>query len=379
MKLLYLHDQYYNEEKANIIQVISMCKAFSELGINVTLALLNSGIDETELSNRIRLGFDVNHALGVVLIPTYFKRTRVGRYLGTVSVGKILNQEKPDICYLRSPVFLKRCMDSGISTFFESHTAKLHNRIQYLDKKWRNLIVESSKKFNFIKLIAISEALRNYWISHGMEKRKIIALHDGFNPSFYSKPLTISEARKKLNIQSEKKVVVYAGSLYPDREIETVLALAEKFDNALFWVIGGPEEYKNSYKELAAKGGITNIEFLGKMEHRNIPDYLYAADILLAIWSKNVPTMNYCSPMKVFEYMAAGRIIVAHAFPTIREVLSDSKTALLVDPYSNDDLFHKMEKALNLKYPSLMASQARDEAFHNYSWHARAKKILSYT
>ena len=56
------------------------------------------------------------------------------------------------------------------------------------------------------------------------------------------------------------------------------------------------------------------------------------------IWTDKTNTMNYCSPLKLFEYMAAGRIIVGHDFPTISEVLTNNETALLVPPDSFEAL-----------------------------------------
>jgi glycosyltransferase involved in cell wall biosynthesis len=141
-------------------------------------------------------------------------------------------------------------------------------------------------------------------------------------------------------------------------------------------IIGGPDKQRLYYQKMAAEKELTNIEFIGRIEHKRIPDYLYASDVLLAIWSEKVPTINYCSPLKVFEYMASGRIIVAHSFPTIKEVLTHGETALLADPYSADDLLKKLQKGLSLEYPSTIAEQARLLAFEKYSWTIRAKKIL---
>jgi glycosyltransferase involved in cell wall biosynthesis len=65
--------------------------------------------------------------------------------------------------------------------------------------------------------------------------------------------------------------------------------------------------------------------------------------VLLALWSKKVPTINYCSPLKIFEYMASGRIMVAHGFPTIKEVIKHNKNGLLARPDDFNDLVEKRE------------------------------------
>ena len=74
--------------------------------------------------------------------------------------------------------------------------------------------------------------------------------------------------------------------------------------------------------------------------------------------------------------MAANRIIVGHGFPTIKEVLIDGKTAYLANPESFDELSGKLEKALNDKYPSKIADNARKLVLKHFTWKRRASAIL---
>ena len=109
----------------------------------------------------------------------------------------------------------------------------------------------------------------------------------------------------------------------------------------------------------------------------DIPDYLQAADVLLMLFTWDVPTIRYCSPLKVFEYMAAGRPIVGEAYPTITEVLKHNQTALLAKPGDFEDLCKNLKVALSGDGTSQMARLAREKAFNKYSWEIRAKSILS--
>ena len=109
-----------------------------------------------------------------------------------------------------------------------------------------------------------------------------------------------------------------------------------------------------------------------------IPDYLYASDILLALWSSKVPTINYCSPLKIFEYMAAGRTIIAHNFPTIREVLENEMDSLLCEPDNFDSLRSSLNKALNDKKNSDYGLRARKKAFKLYAWDKRVSELIRF-
>jgi glycosyltransferase involved in cell wall biosynthesis len=182
--------------------------------------------------------------------------------------------------------------------------------------------------------------------------------------------------RKKLHLPLDKKIVLYTGSLYANRGIDNILKLAKLFPQVYFLVIGGPEKQKNDYIKSALIQKTKNIRFLGYIPHFKVKDYLIAADVLLMIWSKEVKTINYCSPLKVFEYMASGRIIVGHAFPTIKEVLTDGETAYLTNPDSFDELQMKISLALAQNYPNSMAQTAQRLALNKYSWKVRAQTIL---
>ena len=94
------------------------------------------------------------------------------------------------------------------------------------------------------------------------------------------------------------------------------------------------------------------------------------------IWSKDVPTINYCSPMKVFEYMSSGNLIVGHGFITIKEILTDGKNAYLADPDSYHELSAKLKIALNEIGQTDIGLKARRLAKANYSWDKRAKTII---
>ncbi len=74
--------------------------------------------------------------------------------------------------------------------------------------------------------------------------------------------------------------------------------------------------------------------------------------------------------------MAAGRIIVGYAFPTIEEILVDGETALLANPGNYRELENKLAEALTIRYPSKMVQKARNLALVDYSWERRAQNIL---
>jgi len=376
MKLLYLHDSDVASEKANIIQALHMCYAFSVAGVNVILAVPDRGYSLDSIKDSIM--YKMNKEL-IFSIITYPKVTVMGRFSligGFLGVRKIIKEENTDYCFLRNPIFLNVTVKSNIPTVFESHNSLLHNKYKTFDLILRKNLIKNSKSDKLIKFITISSALAEIWKSRGVPGEKIITLHDGVDSNSVATIPNQQKLRKRLNLPLQRKIVLYAGSLYPNRGIENILKLAKLFPQALFLILGGPVERRSFYIEASRDHNINNILFLGYIPHHRVKDYLFAADVLLMIWTEKVKTINFCSPLKMFEYMASGRIIVGHSFPTIREILTDKKNAYLADPNSFENLQMKLRLALKQRYPNSIAQEARRLVLSKYTWKARVQTIL---
>ena len=378
MQLVYLHDNKITSEMANMVQVVSMCDAFASKGVNVELVTpyFKEKIDNPheylscrfEMENRLDLSFYSK-------IKIFNRLDILGSYFG---IRKYLNKKKnkASLYFTRSPLIFSLLANKKLPVIYEAHNSKIHNNIKFFDRYWSKKVIEASQMSSCLAFIPISEKLGDFWREKGVPPQKILPLHDGFNNRMFKEKIPENEARIKLNLPLEKRIVTYTGSLYPNREIENIIELAKYFSKELFIVAGGPQENADLYQSFAKEKKINNINFIGPVEHRKIPLYLFASDVLLAMWSEKVPTINYCSPLKVFEYMAAGRIIVAHAFPTIKEVIRHEENGLLVIPGDFKDLVEKTNIALNNTNLKSIEKQARAEAFENYTWIKRVAKIL---
>ena len=378
MKLLFLHSVALYSGKANALQVLHMCRAYSELGIDVTLAVpARKAVGQEEL--RAAAEAQIGQPIGFRIQP-YRKFNFGGRFNeigGLWGAQRLLQSQTADLCVTRSPAYVPLTIRRGIPTVFEAHNSILHDN-PILNRLRSAKLLRNCQREELVAFVAISSALAKFWSEAGVPKEKVIALHDGVDFEQFRNAPRRGAIRKKLGLHADRKIVVYTGSLYADRDIDGILELAKAFPHTRFVVVGGPDEKARSFAAGAAGKGIANIEFTGRVPHARVKDYLFAADILLMVWSRRVRTMNYCSPLKVFEYMAAGRTIVGHGFPTIREVLTHGKDALLCDPDSFDDLCGKLSQALAMPTENAMADAARDLVRREYSWATRAKRLISH-
>jgi glycosyltransferase involved in cell wall biosynthesis len=378
MRLLYLHHVPLTTQSANIIQVLHMCQTFQSLGVDVVLSVpWVAGRTDCEMRDLIENELGEPIKFTVRSYPQYTIRGRfatLGCYWG---VREILQSTgNVDVCFVRNPFLARLALRSGMKTVYESHDERLHPTSSFMNMLYMKMLLADVQSPGLVQFIAISGALADIWRKRGVPARKILVLHDGVSSHHYQSAKSLLEARSALGIRTDTKLVVYAGSLYEDRQIEVVLRLARVFSNVTFMVIGGPDHQKEWYDSIVRREALGNVVFVGRVPHQHVREYLFAADVLLMLWSSEVPTIHVCSPLKVFEYMASGRVIVGHAFPTITEVLVDGETAFLATPANEKELEKKLATALSLTYPNLLAQKAREIALTQYSWEARASRIL---
>lgn len=361
-----------------LLQVFSMCNAFVSAGYKVTLAMQkNAGFKnnaEEFINNTFKDGIDFE----VTTWNQKCKKLFINRVMVKRSIIQIVTQNKPDMIFTRDVFILNALTKFNVPLIFESHNARLHTRHAILHRFLEKRLLRVARSPNFQCLFSISEALSKYWRQKGIPRKKLFAWHDGFEASIFEKKIGKDAAKSKLNLSIDKTIVTYTGGLYPDREIENIVYLAKEFPDVEFLVIGGPEKNRQHFQRMSQEKSVFNINFMGFVKHNLIPYYLYASDILLALWSSKVPTINYCSPLKIFEYMATGRTIVAHDFPTIREVLENEKDSILCEPDNFYSLKSALSKALIEQNTSNYGKVARDKAFRLYSWDNRVRKLLEF-
>jgi glycosyltransferase involved in cell wall biosynthesis len=178
------------------------------------------------------------------------------------------------------------------------------------------------------------------------------------------------EARKKLDLDQNKKYAVYTGHLYSWKGVDTLAEAATLLphDTQVLFV-GGREDDIRNFRERYQE--VKNIRLVGFRPHHEIPLWQCAADVLvLPNTAKEAISAHYTSPMKLFEYLASGRPIVASRIPSITEILSE-EDATLVLPDDAEALLQGILTALStpVKPRTTLA---------DHSWQMRAERVRSF-
>ena len=177
---------------------------------------------------------------------------------------------------------------------------------------------------------------------------------------------------------NSEPIVAYAGHLYPWKGVDVLLEALALVPNARGLIVGGhaAEPDLGRLQALAQQLGISDrVTFTGMVDPARVPELLRRASVLALPNPASAISTRFTSPLKLFEYLAAGRAIVASDLPSIREILHDGVDGLLVAPGDANDLADALRRLLG--DPALAAQLARAAfaAAPQYSWDRRAEKL----
>jgi glycosyltransferase involved in cell wall biosynthesis len=189
------------------------------------------------------------------------------------------------------------------------------------------------------------------------------------------------DARKQRRLP-ERLTVGYTGHLYPGRGMDLLVELAARFPALQFLWVGGREADVDRWRQRLRQNQIDNITLTGFVPNRELPGYQAAMDILLMPYERVIEgssggnSADYCSPMKMFEYLAAGRAIISSDLPVLHEVLNDD-LAVFCPPEELDPWAAALEElVLDPARRRALGDRAR-QAAAAYTWQARALTSLA--
>jgi glycosyltransferase involved in cell wall biosynthesis len=175
-----------------------------------------------------------------------------------------------------------------------------------------------------------------------------------------------------------KPVVAYAGHLYAWKGVDVLLDVIAAVPEVEGLIAGGHEAEPDlaRLKSRAASLGIQErVKFTGMVLPSQVGALLRSADVLVLPNPPSAISTRFTSPLKLFEYMAASRPIVASDLPAIREVLDDNVTALLVPAGDAPGIAAAVRRLIADRGLGDRLARAAAHAVPDYSWDRRAERI----
>jgi len=188
------------------------------------------------------------------------------------------------------------------------------------------------------------------------------------------------ESRRQLGFE-DKLTVGFTGHIYPGRGADLLFELAKRMPDVNFLWVGGKPDEVDYWRAQLVDAGASNVTMTGFVENSRLPLYQSAADVLLMPYGRSISASSgqniakVINPMKMFDYMAAGRAIISADLPVIHEVLNE-KNAVFCVP-DNADAWERTLREILSDEPRRLAlgEQARRDVA-GYTWVARAERAL---
>jgi len=377
-KLLYLSNLRLPTEKAYGIQIAEMCSAFAGIGLEVLLAYPYRKNPHRDFFNYY--GIKKNFKIKVIPAVDFYLSGSLDKI--SVVVKSFISAlflafyglfSGADFIYSRDewPIYFLSFFKNNL--IFEAH------RFSPKRKSFYNRFKKKG-----VRVVVISEAIKKDFVKFGFPVSILVA-HDGVDMDLFDVDIPKEEARSKTNLPKDQKIIMYAGHLFDWKGADVLLEVARNFEfrisdfekkgGILFVFVGGTEYDLKQFKKKAE--GLSNTLILGQKPHKEMPLFLKAADILVLPNSASNKISSYTSPLKLFEYMASGRPIVASNLESIGEILNQNN-AILVKPDDNLDLSNGIIKALEHQDICNQISAKGLEDVKNYTWQKRAERIGAY-
>lgn len=375
MKIVAIAGSTIPSDTANSMQVMKACSALAQLGHELTLIV--PGNPQSSVINRKSSVVNLKSHYGLQTDFPIEWLSSSSRRLFTWQSVRRARALKPDLLYTWFPQSAVFGLLYKLPVVFEIHIQPTGLLGPAWHRAFANL--RGQKRLASITRALVDMLERGY--NMRLKSDEVVIAPNGVDlERFTSLPDPVT-ARRQLSLR-EASTVMCTGHLYAGRGADLFLALAKSIPHAHFVWVGGRPEDVNTWKHRAETESISNITFTGFIPNGDLPLYQAAADVLLMPYSRSImgssgtaDSASVASPMKMFEYMAAGRAIVTADLPVIREVLNE-KNAVFCRPDEIEDWRLEIEALLMDEARRVeLGKQARRDV-EGYTWLAREERVL---
>lgn len=365
--IVYMSASVLPSTAANSVHVMKMSSAFARVGLNVTLIGLHENLNDFS-SSELRQAYGVSDNFRIQLLPRKSLLNFKLRYaLGILMGGWV---PPSTTIYTRVPKIAALAARLGRKCVLE-----LHYPPSFVNQVFVRYHLNAPSGG---MIVVITETLKQRLVHMlGIEADKVIVAPDGADTFPYNIQPALAH--------SERCRVGYLGHLYPGKGMEVIKELAPRFPQADFIIVGGTEEDLQRWK--TETYDLENIRFIGRVDHAETLAWLRSFDIALLPNQRRVSASGgggdigrWTSPLKAFEYMAAGLPIIASDLENLREILIDGETAFLCPP-TDVEIWDSALRRL-ITDPELrqqIGDKAKRVFEENYTWERRARMIMSHT
>ena len=348
------------------LQIIKTCESLSKHNYNVTLIKPGTGHKKFQISKYYDLKYKVN-----IKEFINFKSFPVGLkfYQYCLSCLIYILKKKGSISITRNYFICYLLLLFREKVILEiHHDTKIEGRVTRFILKYTNFLNNK----NLINIIAISNSVKNLFIKkYKVASKKITVLPSGSSLKVNFSP--------KLNVNKRLKVG-YFGSISPSKGINTLIKLSKIDLENDYYIFGGN---KNTISKIRIKNMNKNLFLNKSIPYAILPKMMLKMDVLVMPYCKTIKSWGevddiseYISPLKLFDYLAVGKIIISSDLKVLREVI-DHKNAYFIKNYENIfEWKRNIIKAKNNRQKIFIMSKNNLKLSKDFDHKNRVKKYL---
>lgn len=368
MKILYVYDTPMPDTGADTEQVVNTLSALARRG-HATELLIPGPATGPGDAEALRRYYHVEGSIALDLLRWHFHGIRaLEKWSHALRAPRHPAVATADLIYTRNLPGAWSFLRAGRRVVYE-HFRPWGDQIPPLQPFLRRVL----RHPNLVGAIFHSQHTLESFRRLGVPDERMLVAHNGWDPARMEPRLTRAEARARLGLAVERFTVVYSGRVNARKGIEILLDAARAAPEIAFVLVGsegeGPIE--------AAARSLANVRVVPWQRFGELAPWLYAADVLVIPPSLEPLQRhgNTVLPIKLFLYLAAGRVILAPVAPDTAELLTDGKNAVLVpagDPGALTETLRAL--AADPARAAHLADGSLDTA-QSLTWDARAERI----
>ncbi len=368
MRICYISNSAAPSKNASSLQTAKLCEAIAKIGHKVNLVLPNTG----ELNKNYFKFYNIKHKFKIKRL-NYFNTFPRGINYYLYSFFSIYFSD-----YRKKDLFITR---NFITSFLlcllkKKHIFEIHDDIS-IEGRLVKFLVKKLKILNndsILKIITTTRSLKNKYLKYGVTKKKVFVLHNASS---------LKSTMKKYNSNPQKLNIGYFGSIYNSRGIEMIIKISKIDSKNNYFIYGGS---KKQISDIKKKLKNKNINFYPYIPYSKVYKKLLNIDICILPYSSKITVSGnvgdisrYTSPLKLFDYMKLGKLILCSNLKVLNEVLNHRENCILINNYKDEKEWLKQinEISKNIKkYDKLRKTAFEYAKKHDVIW--RTSKLLSF-
>lgn len=229
------------------------------------------------------------------------------------------------------------------------------------------------------QVVVVSEWLRQYVIGEGADRDRVSVIPNAADPNLFCPRLDPSRLRRQLG-WDDRFVLGFTGSMKRWHGISTLLEALQMLGGAesrfRVLLVGSGPELPDLEQEVQRRGLGGAVHLTGAMPHELIPEAIAAMDATVAPYASAAD--GYFSPVKLFEYMAMARPVVAARIEQVDEVIEHGRTGWLYTPGDAQQLAGLIRLiADDPRLCQQVGTAARERVLARYTWQRNAERVTT--